>query len=98
VVDFARARSAARRGGDGARERFELASPDLPRQAPEEILSVHRALEDLAKLDPRMAEVVELRYFGGFSEEEAAEALGVTDRTVRRDWEKARAWLSAALG
>jgi RNA polymerase sigma factor (TIGR02999 family) len=98
VVDFARARTAARRGGDGAKEAFELASPGLPRQAPEEILAVHQALESLAALDPRMAEVVELRYFGGFSDQEAAEALGVTDRTVRRDWEKARAWLSAALG
>jgi RNA polymerase sigma factor (TIGR02999 family) len=97
VVDFARARTAARRGGDGAKEAFELASPGLPRQAPEEILAVHQALEELAALDPRMAEVVELRYFGGFTDEEAAEALGVTDRTVRRDWEKARAWLSAAL-
>lgn len=97
VVDFARARTATRRGGDGAREAFELASPGLPRQAPEEILAVHQALEGLAALDPRMAEVVELRYFGGFSEEETAEALGVTDRTVRRDWEKARAWLTAAL-
>ncbi len=44
-----------------------------------------------------MAEVVELRYFGGLSEPETAEALGVTDRTVRRDWEKARLWLAAAL-
>ena len=52
VVDFARARTAARRGGDGAREMFELASPGLPRQAPEEILAVHQALEELAALDP----------------------------------------------
>jgi RNA polymerase sigma factor (sigma-70 family) len=69
----------------------------MPAQGPEEILTVHRALEGLAVRDARMAEVVELRYFGGLSETETGEALGVTDRTVRRDWEKARLWLAAAL-
>jgi RNA polymerase sigma factor (TIGR02999 family) len=97
IVDFARERSAARRGGGGAREDFELLSPSVARQAPEEILAVHRALEELATLDQRMADVVELRYFGGLSELETAEALEVTDRTVRRDWEKARLWLAEVL-
>ena len=98
IVDFAREKAAARRGGNGAREGFALASPAIQKQAPEEILAVHRALEALAGLDRRMADVVELRYFGGLSEVETAEALGVTDRTVRRDWEKARLWLTTALG
>ena len=96
IVDFARERSAARRGG--GEPKFPLLGTEaLPAQGPEEILTVHRALEALATRDARMAEVVELRYFGGLSEPETAEALGVTDRTVRRDWEKARLWLAAAL-
>jgi RNA polymerase sigma factor (sigma-70 family) len=54
-------------------------------------------LEELAQLDARMAQVVEMRYFAGMTEAEIAEALGVTDRTVRRDWEKARLVLAEAL-
>jgi RNA polymerase sigma factor (TIGR02999 family) len=59
----------------------------------EEVLALHEALERLAEFDPRLAKLVELRYFGGLSEQETAEALGVSDRTVRRDWVKAKAWL-----
>jgi len=62
-----------------------------------EILEVHAALEALAETDPRLVDVVQLRYFGGMTDEEIANALGVTDRTVRRDWEKARLLLSEAL-
>ncbi len=58
---------------------------------------MHEALDELAKADERLARVVEMRYFGGLSEDEIAQALGVTDRTVRRDWEKARLLLSLAL-
>jgi len=97
IVDQARERSADRRGG-GKPELPLLGNEAIPsQQAPEEILTVPRALEALAARDARMAEVVELRYFGGLSEPETAEALGVTDRTVRRDWEKARLWLASAL-
>ena len=60
-------------------------------------MDVHEALEQLAALDPRLAKVVEMRYFGGLREAEISEALGVTERTVRRDWEKARLLLAAAL-
>lgn len=96
IVDFARARGARRRGGDAtAGVRLEEA---LVPQPPEEILAVHRALETLSGLDARMADVVELRYFAGLVETEVAETLGVTERTVRRDWEKARLWLARALG
>ena len=63
----------------------------------QEILRVHDALDELASLDARLAQVVEMRYFGGMTEQEIAEALGVTDRTVRRDWEKARLLLREAL-
>jgi RNA polymerase sigma factor (sigma-70 family) len=60
-------------------------------------MKVHEALEELAKVEARLAQVVEMRYFGGYSEREMAETLGVTERTVQRDWEKARLILAAAL-
>jgi RNA polymerase sigma factor (TIGR02999 family) len=64
----------------------------------EQLLILDQALNDLAKLDPRLAQVVEMRYFGGLSELEIAEVLKVTERTVRRDWRKARAFLFSHLG
>jgi RNA polymerase sigma factor (sigma-70 family) len=63
----------------------------------EDVLDIDEALRQLAALDPRLAQVVEMRYFGGMTEAEIATVLGVTDRTVRRDWEKARLLLAAAL-
>ena len=60
-------------------------------------MQVNEALEALAQSEPRLAKVVEMRYFGGYSEQEIAEALGLTDRTVRRDWDKARLLLGAML-
>ena len=63
----------------------------------ETILKVHEALEVLEGGDARLAQVAQMRYFGGYSGREIAEALGVTERTVERDWEKARAILAAAL-
>ena len=64
----------------------------------EQILLVSDAVEKLAGLSPRLARVVECRFFAGYSEGETADALGITDRTVRRDWLKARAWLYRELG
>jgi RNA polymerase sigma factor (sigma-70 family) len=61
------------------------------------VLDIDRALDELARLDHRLAQVVEMRYFAGMKDAEIAEALGVTDRTVRRDWEKARLLLAHAL-
>jgi RNA polymerase sigma factor (TIGR02999 family) len=97
IVDFARRRVAARRGGGAARITFdvELAAVATGEQ---EILGVHQALDRIAAIDPRMTQVVEMRYFGGYTEPEIAEALGVTERTVRRDWHKARLLLREALG
>jgi RNA polymerase sigma factor (sigma-70 family) len=66
-------------------------------QAEEEVLDVDAALASLAKLDPRLVQVVEMRYFGGMSDDEIGQALGLTGRTVRRDWEKARMLLAHAL-
>ena len=61
------------------------------------VLDVHEALKDLEQADPRLAQVAEMRYFGGYSEKEIAETLEITERTVQRDWEKARLILAAAL-
>jgi RNA polymerase sigma factor (sigma-70 family) len=58
---------------------------------------VHEALEALEQAEPRLAQVAQMRYFGGYSEQEIAETLGVTERTVQRDWEKARIILAATL-
>jgi RNA polymerase sigma factor (TIGR02999 family) len=97
IVDFARRRKADRRGGDAAR--VTLTDRLVPGRMPpeDEILRVHEALDQIAGLDQRLAKVVELRYFAGMNDAEIAEALGVTDRTVRRDWEKARLLLQDAL-
>jgi RNA polymerase sigma factor (TIGR02999 family) len=97
IVDFARRRSADRRGGPAERETLEPEQLAASR-ADEKVLGVHRALEELSGLSPRMAEVVSLRYFAGLTDAEIGEALDVTDRTARRDWEKARLWLAKALG
>lgn len=97
IVDFARQRLTDRRGGDVAHITYTVQLSDGSAAGEQEILRVHEALDTLAKVDERMAKVVELRYFGGLTETEIAEALGVTDRTVRRDWEQARLFLAAAL-
>ena len=97
IVDFARQRTAARRGGGTTHLSLTLEVADGIRAEAEEIIRVHEGLDALAKLDTRMAQVVEMRYFGGLSEPEIAEVLGVAERTVRRDWEKARVWLAGAL-
>jgi RNA polymerase sigma factor (TIGR02999 family) len=95
IVDFARRRNAGRRGG--AHDHVTLRTDDGARLGEAEILRVHEALGELEKLDARMAAVVEMRYFGGMNETEIAEALAVTERTVRRDWQKARLWLAESL-
>ncbi len=97
IVDFARRRMAERRGG--AMRAVTLPTDVAPAVThnEDEIVRVHDALQDLAQADARLARVVEMRYFGGLTENEVAQALGVTDRTVRRDWEKARLLLSLAL-
>ena len=92
AVDHARARNAEKRGGGRAPltlERIELAGA----QPEERVLAVDEALRRLEKEHPRLARVVEQRFFGGMTEVEIADALGVTERTVRRDWVKAKAWL-----
>lgn len=97
VVDTVRAHQAERRGGDAAHVTLNTAVGEQVATVEEEILDVHAALCELAELDARLARVVEMRYFGGMSDAEISQVLGITDRTVRRDWEKARVWLAEAL-
>jgi RNA polymerase sigma factor (TIGR02999 family) len=97
VVDTVRANGRLRRGGDVVHVTLVTAAADGVSLPEDEILDVDSALQELAKLDERLVRVVEMRYFAGMSDAEIAAALGVTDRTVRRDWEKARLLLAAAL-
>ncbi len=96
LVERARARHAAKRGGH--RERVTLNEAVLPGPEPDlDVLAVDAALEKLAALDPEQARIVELRYFGGLSVEETAEALGISPATVKRRWTSARAFLASEL-
>ena len=98
LVDIARRRRADRRGGV-ALVRVPLEDVDPRAPAPSvDLLAIDLALERLAREDPRKAQVVELRFFGGLSVDETAMALDVSPRTVHKDWVFARAWLYRALG
>jgi RNA polymerase sigma factor (TIGR02999 family) len=97
VVDLVRQRRAERRGGDQERVTLDTGALDPRRPEEDQIIRVSDALDELATVDERLVKVVEMRYFGGMSELEIAEGLGVTERTVRRDWEKARILLASAL-
>ncbi len=96
LVERARARHAAKRGGH--RERVTLNEAVLPGPEPDlDVLAVDTALDKLAALDPEQARLVELRYFGGLSVEETADALGISPATVKRRWTSARAFLAGEL-
>jgi RNA polymerase sigma factor (TIGR02999 family) len=97
LIDHARRRQALRHGG--AQERVNADEVELAASSAddEQLLAVHEALDGLAAEDPRKAALVKLRYFAGLTQEEAAQALGVSIPTVKRDWAYARAWLLAAL-
>lgn len=96
IVDELRERSALRRGSGERALTLNTAIGDGI-ATDDEAVQVHEALESLAQVEPRLAQVVEMRYFGGLTEVEIGEALGLTERTVRRDWEKARLLLAAML-
>ena len=96
IVDYARRRDAQKRGGDKAHVTFEPHHASLANEA-EAWLAVDRALDVLASFNERLARVVECRFFAGLNEEETAEALGISRRTVQRDWLRARAWLRKEL-
>jgi len=97
IVDSARERLAECRGGNAVHVTLTTHIADGVSADEEAIIRVHEALEVLEAAEPRLAKVVEMRYFGGYSDEEIAETLGVTDRTVRRDWLKAKLMLDVAL-
>ncbi len=98
LIANARRKHAARRGADVQHVDFDDGEVALVTPvAGEELLQVHEALDRLAAEDPRKAELVKLRYFAGMSIEEAAEVLGISDRTAKREWTYARAWLGAAI-
>jgi len=97
IVNSVRERQAERRGGGAPPLTLSTGIEPSLSGDEEMILKVHEALEVLAQADGRLAQVAQMRYFGGYSEQEIAEALDVTERTVRRDWERARLILKEAL-
>jgi RNA polymerase sigma factor (TIGR02999 family) len=113
LVDYARARLADKRGGGvGVLSLDEMAAPE-PDEAPdttptalqhldahtqEEVSAIDQALQRLEQIDARQAQIVEMRYFGGLTVEQTAEAVGISEATVKREWTLARAWLRRELG
>jgi RNA polymerase sigma factor (TIGR02999 family) len=104
LIDHARSRQAAKRGGGAIQVELREAdgagrgdSAEDADRASAEILAVDQALERLARRDAHLARVVELRFFGGLSEDETGQVLGLSERTVRRDWTKAKAFLHREL-
>ena len=94
VIDFVRRSQAERRGGDLQQVTFDTAVFNAaPAEQPTPVLDLERALEALQRVDTPLAELVELRFYGGYTDAEAALALGISERTVRRQWDKARAFL-----
>jgi RNA polymerase sigma factor (TIGR02999 family) len=96
LVDYARRHRRAKRGGGASVVTLDEGVVSLDERA-ENLVALDEALTRLSELNPRLSRVVECRFFGGLTEEEIAEALGVTTRTVKRDWAKARGWLYQEL-
>ncbi len=97
LIDHARRRAAGKRGGSRRRVPLDLVADYFEEQGLD-IIAVHEALDRLAELNDRQAQVMTLRYFGGMTVPQVAEALGVSVVTVERDWRLARAWLGGQLG
>jgi RNA polymerase sigma-70 factor (ECF subfamily) len=96
LIDHARSRNAAKRSGHRAMVRLDDVVV-ISDQKCEELMAVDEALSRLAEWDPRLSRIVEMRFFAGLTEEEIAEVLGVSPRTVKRDWKVAKAWLHVEL-
>jgi RNA polymerase sigma factor (TIGR02999 family) len=97
IVDYVRNRSAQRRGGDHSSVPLDTDLADSMSASEDEILKVNEALDELSRVDARAARIVEMRYFGGLTEAEIGKLLELTERTVRREWRKAKLLLAAAL-
>jgi RNA polymerase sigma factor (TIGR02999 family) len=97
IVDAARRQLASKRGAGQPHVMLSDEAIANVTASDVQIIRLHEALEELAELEPRMAKIIEMRYFGGLEEKEIAHVLAVSLRTVQRDWEKARALLSSAL-
>jgi len=97
VIDFVRQRHAQRRGGDAVHVTLDTGIGDTATLHDEQLLRLNDAIDALADVDPRLVQLVELRCFGGLSELQIGEALGTSVRTVRRQWQRARALLHAAM-
>ena len=97
LTDYARRRLAAKRGSDAEDVPLADLKDSLSVEQSEELLALNEALDRLKKMNSRHSQIVEMRYFGGLSIEETAEALGISPITVKRDWALARAWLCAEL-
>ena len=96
LVDYARSRDRLKRGGEAIQVScIEAANVPVPQRA--DVLALDKALQELEKIDPRKSQIVEMRFFGGLSQEETAAALNVSVATVRRDWGLGRAWLAREL-
>jgi len=98
LVDHARAANAEKRGGGMPRLELDAAENAVAPESGVDLEDLDRALDRLARIDPRQSRIVELRYFAGATNEETAEALGIAVATVKRDWTLARAWLRHELG
>lgn len=99
LCDHARAKMAKKRGEGISAVSYDDLANFLPEfsESPEQIIAICDLVQQLGKLKPRLVTIVDLRYFGGFTEPETAKILGVTARTVRRDWKIAKAWLATQL-
>jgi RNA polymerase sigma factor (TIGR02999 family) len=96
LVDYGRRRNARKRGGPALR--IDMEAPELEAHSRiEEMIAIDQALSRLEQWDARQSQVVELRIFGGLTEDEISRLLGVTSRTVKRDWQMAKAWLYGEL-
>jgi RNA polymerase sigma factor (TIGR02999 family) len=96
LVDSARTKDAAKRGGEAVRVELNESIDGLPMES-NQMLRLDEAMQALAKFDPRKAQVVELRFFGGLSVEETAEVLKISPQSVMRDWKLARVWLAREM-
>jgi RNA polymerase sigma-70 factor, ECF subfamily len=96
LVDYGRRRQNQKHGGDQVRVSLAHAALE-PNQSDPEVLALNEALDQLTRLDPRQGRIIELSFFGGLTNDEIAHVLGISERTVRREWNMARAWLFRAL-